>query len=89
MNAVDILLRKAESMANVLETRALVAERNGKLPEETVRELSAEGLFSLVKPAAHGGKELNATAVLRDGRIKGMCGVRQRVCLNRLGRVRF
>ena len=56
MNAVDIMIRKAESMAKVLETRALVAERNGKLPEETVRELSAEGLFSLVKPAAHGGK---------------------------------
>ena len=65
MNAVDIMIRKAESMAKVLETRALVAERNGKLPEETVRELSAEGLFSLVKPAAHGGKELNAAAVLK------------------------
>ena len=48
MNAVDIMIRKAELMAKVLETRALVAERNGKLPEETVRELSAEGLFSLV-----------------------------------------
>ncbi|MFP6795668.1 MAG: acyl-CoA dehydrogenase family protein [Pseudomonadales bacterium] len=63
MNAVDIMVRKAESMAKMLETRALAAERDGKIAEETVRELSAEGLFSLVKPASCGGKELGLTAV--------------------------
>ena len=65
MNAVEIMLGKAESLSAVLEARALVAERAGKIPEETIRELSAEGLFDLVKPSAAGGKELNATAVLK------------------------
>ena len=65
VNAVEIMLGKAESLAAVLENRALVAEHAGKIPEETIRELSAEGLFDLVKPSAAGGKELNATAVLK------------------------
>ena len=65
MNAVDIMVRKAESMAKTLETRALAAERDGKISAETVRELSTEGLFSLVKPAIYGGKELSAAAVLK------------------------
>ncbi len=65
MNAVDIMVRKAESMAKALERRALAAEQEGKLPADTVRDLSAEGLFSLVKPAIYGGKELNAAAVLK------------------------
>ncbi|GIS70304.1 MAG: hypothetical protein CM1200mP9_11250 [Gammaproteobacteria bacterium] len=35
MNAVEIMLGKAESLSAVLEARALVAEHAGKIPEET------------------------------------------------------
>jgi 3-hydroxy-9,10-secoandrosta-1,3,5(10)-triene-9,17-dione monooxygenase len=75
----DALLRlaelraRAEALVPALRERALQAEQLRRLPDETVADLHASGLFRMLQPARVGGGELpyralcELTAVIAEG----------------------
>src|SRR5579883_2801167 len=75
----DALLRlaelraRAEALVPALRERALQAEQLRRLPDETVADLHASGLFRMLQPTRVGGGELpyralcELTAVIAEG----------------------
>ena len=67
------LLARAEALIPVLRERAPRAEQLRRLPDETIADLHASGLFRLLQPARVGGSELpyralyELTAVIGQG----------------------
>lgn len=53
------LIDSARAMVPVLAARAAEAERAGKVPVETVREMQEAGLFRVLQPRRWGGYELD------------------------------
>src|ERR1700757_5336516 len=52
------LLARAEALVPVLRERAPRAEQLRRLPDETIADLHASGLFRMLQPARVGGSEL-------------------------------
>ena len=67
------LMARAEALVPVLRDRAPQAERLRRLPDETIADLHASGLFRMLQPARVGGSELpyralcELTAVIGEG----------------------
>ena len=67
------LLARAESLVPVLRERAPRAEQLRRLPDETIADMHASGLFRMLQPARVGGSELpyralyELTAVIGQG----------------------
>jgi 3-hydroxy-9,10-secoandrosta-1,3,5(10)-triene-9,17-dione monooxygenase len=53
------LIDSARAMVPVLAARAVEAERAGKVPVETIREMQEAGLFRVLQPRRWGGYELD------------------------------
>lgn len=53
--SAETLIARAEALVPVLRERAQVCEELRRIPEETMRDLREEGLFSLVSPQSVGG----------------------------------
>jgi hypothetical protein len=51
-----------------LEARASEAERRRRLPDETIAEAAAAGVFSMLVPATHGGAGLGLASVAQATR---------------------
>jgi 3-hydroxy-9,10-secoandrosta-1,3,5(10)-triene-9,17-dione monooxygenase len=67
------LRARAEALVPVLRERAVRAEELRRLPDETIADLQASGLFRMLQPARVGGSELpyralcELTAVIAEG----------------------
>jgi 3-hydroxy-9,10-secoandrosta-1,3,5(10)-triene-9,17-dione monooxygenase len=67
------LMARAEALVPVLRERAPRAEELRRLPDETIADLQASGLFRILQPARVGGSELpyralcELTAVIGEG----------------------
>jgi 3-hydroxy-9,10-secoandrosta-1,3,5(10)-triene-9,17-dione monooxygenase len=59
----DELRRRAAALVPVLRERAVEAEALRRLPDATIADLHASGLFRMVQPARVGGSELPARAM--------------------------
>ncbi len=55
---IDEALRSSTALRPALAERAVATERARRLPDSTIRELHAAGLFRLLQPARVGGAEL-------------------------------
>ncbi len=62
------LLARCAALAPALENRAAEAERLRRLPDETIADAAAAGVFSMLVPAAHGGAGLGLFAVAQVAR---------------------
>src|SRR5262245_66366473 len=69
------LLARAEALVPVLRERAPRAEQLRHLPDETIAELHASGLFRMLQPARVGGSELPYRALFELTAVIGQgCG---------------
>src|SRR5256712_11028586 len=69
------LLARAEALVPVLRERAPRAEQLRRLPDETIADLHASGLFRILQPARVGGSELPFRALFELTAIIGQgCG---------------
>ncbi|HVT34512.1 MAG TPA: flavin-dependent monooxygenase [Nevskiaceae bacterium] len=61
MSAVtpQMLVQRAREMVPVLKQRAKQAEEQRKVPDETVAEMQAAGLFRVLQPKKYGGYEMD------------------------------
>src|SRR4051812_31706747 len=57
------LRQRAEALVPVLRERAAATEKLGRLPDATIEELHASGLFRVHQPARIGGSELPFRAI--------------------------
>jgi 3-hydroxy-9,10-secoandrosta-1,3,5(10)-triene-9,17-dione monooxygenase len=48
------LLDKARGLAPILRERAFAAEQARRIPDETIADLKAAGLFRILQPALYG-----------------------------------
>lgn len=55
----ESLIAAAQAMQPQLRARAAIADREAKVPNETVTEMKKAGLFRVLQPAAYGGYEMN------------------------------
>lgn len=55
----ESLIAAAHALQPVLKERGAKAERDAKVPVETVAEMKKAGLFRVLQPAAYGGYEMN------------------------------
>lgn len=60
-------VERARALAPVLGERAARAEALRRLPDETLRDLFAAGLFGILQPARFGGSELDLCTFLEVG----------------------
>jgi 3-hydroxy-9,10-secoandrosta-1,3,5(10)-triene-9,17-dione monooxygenase len=71
----DELLARAEALVPVLRERAPRAEELRRLPDETIADLHASGLFRVLQPARVGGSELPFRALFELTAVIGQgCG---------------
>jgi 3-hydroxy-9,10-secoandrosta-1,3,5(10)-triene-9,17-dione monooxygenase len=70
MQSAD-LLDRARSLAPVLRERAFAAENARRIPDETIRDLKAAGLFRVLQPAAYGGYEMDPQVFMELAMIIG------------------
>jgi 3-hydroxy-9,10-secoandrosta-1,3,5(10)-triene-9,17-dione monooxygenase len=69
------LLARAEALVPVLRERAQRAEQLRRLPDETIADLHASGLFRVLQPARVGGSELPYRALFELTAVIGQgCG---------------
>lgn len=69
------LLARAEALVPVLRERAPRAEQLRRLPDETIADLHASGLFRMLQPARFGGSELPYRALFELTAVIGQgCG---------------
>jgi len=69
------LLARAEALVPVLRERAPRAEQLRRLPDETIADLHASGLFRMLQPARVGGSELPYRALFELTAVVGQgCG---------------
>src|SRR5438128_6503445 len=69
------LLARAEALIPVLRERAPQAEELRRLPDETIADLHASGLFRMLQPARVGGSELPYRALFELTAVIGQgCG---------------
>src|SRR6266851_1392330 len=69
------LLARAEALIPVLRDRAPQAEQLRRLPDETIADLHASGLFRMLQPARVGGSELPYRALFELTAVIGQgCG---------------
>ena len=69
------LLARAEALIPVLRERAPRAEQLRRLPDETIADLQAGGLFRMLQPARVGGSELPFRAICELTAVIGQgCG---------------
>jgi 3-hydroxy-9,10-secoandrosta-1,3,5(10)-triene-9,17-dione monooxygenase len=69
------LLARAEALIPVLRERAPRAEQLRRLPDETIADLHASGLFRMLQPARVGGSELPFRAICELTAVIGQgCG---------------
>ncbi len=54
----EALVERARAMTQALRSRGESADANGRIPEETIRELAEAGLFRAVVPRRFGGHEI-------------------------------
>ncbi|MDX2165413.1 MAG: acyl-CoA dehydrogenase family protein [Deltaproteobacteria bacterium] len=69
MSARESLLARCESLVPALEARAADAERLRRLPDATIADAAASGLFSMLVPVARGGAGLGLTDIAQATRI--------------------
>jgi 3-hydroxy-9,10-secoandrosta-1,3,5(10)-triene-9,17-dione monooxygenase len=62
--AIEVI-ESARAMAPHLAARAEAAERDGRVPAETIREMQAAGLFRVLQPRRWGGLELDPRVFFR------------------------
>ncbi|HEV8313694.1 MAG TPA: acyl-CoA dehydrogenase family protein, partial [Burkholderiaceae bacterium] len=62
--AIEVI-ESARAMAPRLAARAEAAERDGRVPAETIREMQAAGLFRVLQPRRWGGLELDPRVFFR------------------------
>jgi 3-hydroxy-9,10-secoandrosta-1,3,5(10)-triene-9,17-dione monooxygenase len=73
--SLDELLARAERLVPVLRGRAAAAEALRRLPDETIADLHAAGLFRMLQPRRVGGSELSYDAIVRIPAVIGRgCG---------------
>ena len=69
------LLARAEALVPTLRERAPLAEQLRRLPDETIADLHASGLFRMLQPARVGGSELPYRALFELTAVIGQgCG---------------
>jgi alkylation response protein AidB-like acyl-CoA dehydrogenase len=72
------ILGRVSQLGPSLRERALAAERAGRLPDETIADLDAAGVFSIGSPAEFGGDELpvrqQLDVVSEVAKWDGSCG---------------
>lgn len=62
--SIEEALRRAAGLRPALAARAIETEQNRRLPQATLDELHAAGLFRLLQPARIGGAELPLTVLV-------------------------
>ncbi|TXI08635.1 MAG: flavin-dependent monooxygenase, partial [Rhizobium sp.] len=55
----ESLVQAARNLVPKLKERAAQTERDRKVPDETVAEMQAAGLFDILKPKMYGGFEMD------------------------------
>lgn len=55
----ELLVQRARELVPRLKERALQTERDRKVPDETIAEMQAAGLFDVLKPKMYGGFEFD------------------------------
>jgi 3-hydroxy-9,10-secoandrosta-1,3,5(10)-triene-9,17-dione monooxygenase len=65
------LLDKARALAPKLRERAFAAEQGRRIPDETIADLKAAGLFRILQPAAYGGYECDPQVFMEVSMILG------------------
>jgi 3-hydroxy-9,10-secoandrosta-1,3,5(10)-triene-9,17-dione monooxygenase len=65
------LLDKARALAPILRERAFAAEQARRIPDETIADLKAAGLFRILQPAAYGGYECDPQVFMEVSMILG------------------
>ena len=68
MTAHDALLARSVALASALEARASEAERQRRLPDQTIAEAAAAGIFSMLVPAELGGGGLGLASIAQATR---------------------
>ncbi len=67
--SLDDIRARTEALLPGFRERAAGAEKNRKLPKETIDELYDAGLLQLFAPARYGGLELNWPAIVHASRV--------------------
>jgi 3-hydroxy-9,10-secoandrosta-1,3,5(10)-triene-9,17-dione monooxygenase len=67
----DDLLDKARALAPILRERAFAAEQARRIPDETIADLKAAGLFRILQPAIYGGYECDPQVFMDVSMILG------------------
>lgn len=71
----DAALSIASTFAEDIAKRAAVTDEQRRVPDETIADLSASGLFNLVTPKLFGGSELGFADLVRvTAKIASYCG---------------
>lgn len=65
----DILKARARALVPVLRARAAAAETLRRIPDETIADLHASGIFRMLQPKRVGGSELPYRALVELGAI--------------------
>ena len=65
------LLDKARALAPILRERAFAAEQARRIPDETIADLKAAGLFRILQPAVYGGYECDPQVFMEISMILG------------------
>ncbi|MET7420040.1 3-hydroxy-9,10-secoandrosta-1,3,5(10)-triene-9,17-dione monooxygenase oxygenase subunit [Dactylosporangium sp. NPDC005555] len=65
------MLDKARALAPALRERAFAAENARRIPDETIAELKAAGLFRMLQPAMYGGFEYDPQTFMEAAMIIG------------------
>jgi 3-hydroxy-9,10-secoandrosta-1,3,5(10)-triene-9,17-dione monooxygenase len=65
------LLDKARALAPILRERAFAAEQARRIPDETIADLKAAGLFRVLQPALYGGYECDPQVFMEFSMILG------------------
>jgi 3-hydroxy-9,10-secoandrosta-1,3,5(10)-triene-9,17-dione monooxygenase len=65
------LLDKARALAPILRERAFAAEQARRIPDETIADLKAAGLFRVLQPALYGGYECDPQVFMEVSMILG------------------
>ena len=75
---VEAVLERVRALGPTLRERAPLAEREGRLSQETIRDLEDAGVYRIGAPAEHGGDELSVADQLRViievSKWDGSCG---------------
>ena len=79
------LVARAQALVPVLRERAPRAEELRRIPDDTINDLHASGLFRMLQPRRVGGSELSYEAIVELTAIIGrVCGSTAWVLANTL-----